>query len=83
MLTADSAWELRQTLYELDEHLAKYPHSPEARLLKDQMVVAMERAKRYERPLSRAATPRISWLVCVIIVAILGFLIYLALAKLS
>jgi hypothetical protein len=33
MLTAVSSWELRQTVYELDEHLAKYPHSPEARLL--------------------------------------------------
>ncbi|MDQ3831726.1 MAG: hypothetical protein M3361_21010, partial [Candidatus Tectomicrobia bacterium] len=77
MLTAVSSWELRQTVYELDEHLAKYPHSPEARLLKDQMVVAMKHAERYERPMAAASPVR--WLVA-IIVAILSFLLlYLAL----
>lgn len=90
MLTADSSWELRQNVYELEEHLAKYPHSPEARLLKDQMVEAMARAEWYERPVpapsatkGMARASRISWLVYAIIVAILCFLIYLALSKLS
>jgi hypothetical protein len=35
MLTAASERELRRTLYEVEAHLAKYPHSPDARLLKD------------------------------------------------
>lgn len=90
MLTADSSWELRQTVYELEEHLAKYPHSPEARLLKDQMVVAMKRAERYEEPTLVESAPAsmrrasgISWLVYAIIGVILCFLIYLALSKLS
>ena len=84
MLTADSSWELRQTVYELDEHLARFPHSPEARLLKDQMVVALRRAEQYERP-EQAAEPVLAyraspvrWLVY----AIIGFLIYWALSKL-
>jgi hypothetical protein len=89
MLTADSSWALRHTVYELDEHLAKYPHSPEARLLKDQMVVAMKRAEQDERPTEKAAQREMAsraspfrWLVYAIIAAILGFLIYLALLKL-
>ncbi|MGH8546750.1 MAG: toll/interleukin-1 receptor domain-containing protein, partial [Gammaproteobacteria bacterium] len=90
MLTADSSWGLRQTVYELDEHLAKYPHSPEARLLKDQMVVAMKRAERYEDRAASVGAPAkmayraspVRWLAYAIIVAILGFLIYLALSKL-
>lgn len=86
MLTADSSWELRQTVYELDEHLARYPHSPEARLLKDQMVVALRRAEQYERryemPMAKAAPPSpVRWLVYAIIIAILGFLIYGALSR--
>lgn len=85
MLTADSSWELRQIVYELDEHLARYPHSPEARLLKDQMVVALRRAEQYERPMpmEKAAPPApVRWLVYAIIIAILGFLIYGALSRL-
>jgi hypothetical protein len=91
MLSAYSSRELRQTVYQLDEHLAKYPHSPEARLLKDQMVVAMKRAERYEMPDLAAPAPNVMasrfsplrWLMYAVIGAILGFLIYLALSKLS
>ena len=85
MLTADSSRQLRQSVYELDEHLAIYPHSPEARLLKDQMVFAMQRAERYERPAPCAAPPdrmyyrrsSLRWLFYVLIGGLLGFLAYL------
>ena len=45
MLLAKTSFELRQTAYELDEHLARYPHSPEARILKDLVVASIERDK--------------------------------------
>src|SRR5262245_50671331 len=44
--------ELRELLYELEAYLAKQPHSPEARLLKDQMQVAMRRSEDMEHPSS-------------------------------
>ena len=43
MLLAKTSLELRRTAYELDEHLARYPHSPEARILKDLVVASIER----------------------------------------
>jgi len=86
MLMADSSWGLRQAVYELDEHLAKYPHSPEARLLKDQMVVAMEEVERQHKrrpeptlsPEMADRTSPVRWLVYAILVAIVSFLIYFA-----
>jgi len=50
MLTADSSLELRRFSYELEGHLARYPHSVEARELQDQLKTALRRAERYERP---------------------------------
>jgi hypothetical protein len=50
MLISSSAWDLREHLYELEAHMATYPHSPEARLLKDKMQAAMRRAEEMERP---------------------------------
>ena len=54
MITADSAFELRRILYELEDYLAKYPHSPEARLLQHRLQEALRRAESLERP---APTP--------------------------
>lgn len=48
MLLADSSWELRRTLYELEEYMARYPHSPDARILKDRIVAGMRRAESRE-----------------------------------
>ena len=48
LLLANSGREIRQSMYELDEHLARYPHSPDARMLKDQMSSAMERTRNHE-----------------------------------
>lgn len=77
MLTADSARQLRQSVYELDEHLAIYPHSPEARLLKDQMVHAMRRAEEYERPKPRSyRKSSYRWLLYILALMLLGFLAY-------
>ncbi len=91
MLTADSSWELRHTVFELEEHLAKYPHSPEARLLKEQILSALASAEKYERPLARSRMAKsappmayvspVSWLAYAIIFVILGFLIYWFLSK--
>lgn len=39
MLIAKTAWELKKVLYELEEYIAKYPHSPDARLLKDKIEI--------------------------------------------
>lgn len=58
MLVAESSWELRQTLYELEVYLAKYPHLPNARLLKGRMQTAVQRAKAMERP------PESLYLIC-------------------
>ncbi|MFM7653503.1 MAG: hypothetical protein ACKO5M_11400, partial [Vulcanococcus sp.] len=45
MLLAKSEFELRYTAYELNEHLARYPHSPEAKMLKDIVAASIERNK--------------------------------------
>ena len=50
MLTANSSWELRRTLYELEEYMARYPHSPEARVLKHRIEEGMRRAEIMEMP---------------------------------
>lgn len=55
MMLSPSSWDLRQALYELEAYLAKYPHSPEARVLKDNMQAAMRRAREMERP--KASSP--------------------------
>jgi hypothetical protein len=52
MLIARTPRELRETQYELDAYLAKSPHSPEARLLKDTMQAATRRAERMDERLS-------------------------------
>lgn len=53
MLAASNSRELRQTLYEAEGYLAKYPHSAEARLFKDSIQIAMRRAEEIERPRAR------------------------------
>lgn len=55
MLTANSSWELRRTLYELEEYMARYPHSPEARILKHRIEEGMQRAEMMERPMASSA----------------------------
>jgi TIR domain len=50
MLTAKSSLELRRTLYVLEEYMARYPHSPEARILKHRIEEGMRIAERMERP---------------------------------
>ncbi|MET0071641.1 MAG: toll/interleukin-1 receptor domain-containing protein [Candidatus Thiodiazotropha sp.] len=57
MLLADSSWELRKVLYELEQYMARYPHSPDARILKDRIVAGMQRAERMETP-TAAAPPK-------------------------
>jgi hypothetical protein len=54
MLLSKSAWNLRESLYELEAYLAKHPHSPEARLLKDRMQYAIRTAEMRERPMASA-----------------------------
>src|SRR5262245_13722613 len=44
MLLSPSEWELRKALYEFDAHLAKFPHSTEARLLRQQIEDALKYA---------------------------------------
>jgi hypothetical protein len=48
VLTAESAWELRRVLYELEAYLVQRPHSVEGRLLKDRIQAAIKRAERAE-----------------------------------
>lgn len=57
MLMARSSWDLRSTLYELEEYMAKYPHSPKARMLRDRVEAGMDRAKDMEPPAREAAAP--------------------------
>lgn len=60
MLTAKSSRELRRSSYELEGHLARYPHSVEARELQDQLGMALRRAERYESPPAMSAPPMAS-----------------------
>jgi hypothetical protein len=53
MIISDSSWQLRETFYELEAYLAKYPHSPQARMLKNTMHAALLRAEAMERPVPR------------------------------
>jgi hypothetical protein len=48
MLLSLSEWELQRLIYQLEAHLAVYPHSPDARLLENTMRAAMRRARRME-----------------------------------
>ena len=89
MLTSHSSRDLRRSTYELEAHLARYPHSVEARELNDQLKVALLRAEAYESPgagaprrsappmqYARSAGGPIRWLVAVIAI---GGLVYAAL----
>lgn len=58
MLTAPTSRELRHYLYELEEYLALYPNSPSARMFRDELVSAMERAERMEAPEDRTLPKR-------------------------
>jgi hypothetical protein len=78
MLISSSAWDLREQPYKLEAHMATYPHSPEARLLKDKMQAAMRRAEETERPTMSApqamrAPSLLRWLV---VLGTLGAMIY-------
>ena len=55
LLSAESAWELRGILYEVEAYLARHPHSVEGRMLKDRIELAVRRADAMERP--RAEMP--------------------------
>nr|VFK17806.1 MAG: PEGA domain-containing protein [Candidatus Kentron sp. LPFa] len=61
VLTARSPGELRRLLYEFDEYMVKYPHSPEARMLKDNIEKAIQREERaveMPTPLRKPASPK-------------------------
>jgi sulfur relay (sulfurtransferase) DsrC/TusE family protein len=73
-LTATSHHQLKFTLYELEEYMEKYPHSPEARMLKDRIETAMLRSEpvsgpakiEYRRIVSRVGLfPKI--VICILI----------------
>jgi hypothetical protein len=57
LLVAPSSWELRRTLYELEEYLADHPHSVEGRLLKDRVQTAIQRMEAMEAPARRCSVP--------------------------
>lgn len=89
MLSADSSWELRKILYESEEYLAKYPHSPGARLFKDNVSAAMRRAEEMEQPAAYDRAPPasmappsrrvsiIDWLIRIAAAAGAGYILYL------
>jgi hypothetical protein len=87
MLTSASSRELRRSMYELESHLARYPHSVEGKQLKDQLQLALRRAEAYERPLGASIpspapmehprSPRPTWWL--IPIAVAGAIIYAAL----
>lgn len=77
MLTAPTSRELRYAVYELDEHLALYPNSPQARMFKDELVSAMERAEWMEpAPAPCLSAPRLGWFLYVVAAALIAILAY-------
>ena len=78
VLTARSPGELSKILYELEEYLAKHPHSPEPRMLKDSIEEAMQREEsrpseiRYRRRASPMLAIHPSWVgaVSAVIIAV-------------
>lgn len=54
MLEAHSAWELREVLFRADEFLSRYPNYPEARLMRERVLRALE----YEEHSMMGAGPR-------------------------
>jgi hypothetical protein len=80
MLLSRSAGDLRAQLYELEAHMATYPHSPEARLLKDAMQAAIRHAEDVERPRAQAQLPSerntLRWIV---VLGTLGAVVYVLL----
>jgi TIR domain len=79
MLVARTSGELRQLLYELEAYLANYPHSPEARLLKDKMQAAMRREEAMESPRASVPAeraPALSPLRWLIVLAALAVILY-------
>jgi hypothetical protein len=56
MFVANSAQELQRIIYKLEDYIVKYPHSTDARLLKDEINVAIRRTVAGLGPLS--AKPR-------------------------
>jgi hypothetical protein len=76
MLISKSASDLRSGLYEMEAYLSLYPHSPEARLLKDRMEFALQVAE--DRELPRASAPmeyrRLSAMRPILWILILGSL---------
>ncbi len=58
MLSANSSRELRATLYEAEQYLARYPQSPQARLLQDTLREAMSRAEAMEQQRARRDSRR-------------------------
>jgi hypothetical protein len=85
MLTAGSSRELRRVGYEVEGHLARYPHSVEARELQDQLTTALHRAERYEHPPAmsapaprqRSSAPSFLFIGIVVVIIVYGVLRYL------
>jgi tetratricopeptide (TPR) repeat protein len=82
MLSAKTPWELRQVLYELEEQMATRHQWPEARLLKDQLIQAIQPAAQ-KRPLpSMPSGPhpsRVIWRSWQLVLALAILLLALAL----
>ena len=80
MLTASTSRELRHALYELDEHLAAYPKSPQARMFKDELVSAVQRAEWMELPKAAEAPARKRGVGCLpfaLAAAVIAAIVYL------
>jgi len=86
MLTAPTSRELRHSFYELEEHLALYPNSPQARMFKDELVSAMERAEWMEPsreiklPMALPAPMRgvgcLAYVVAVVVIAVIVYILF-------
>jgi hypothetical protein len=78
MLVARSSRDLRGALYELEAYLARYPHSPDARMLRDELSDAAQSEARMHRldldPSPRArsgATSAVDWIVALALLLLL------------
>lgn len=81
VLTASSSRDLRRASYEVEGHLARYPHSVEARELQDQIETALRRAAPYAHPRPQSAPPPArsgsgqGLLIVGVVVAIIGYVV--------
>jgi hypothetical protein len=88
MFIASSRWEVKETLYKVDEFLSRYPNHYEARLLRDQIEAALSYEKamaggiqmEYGAPSAYKASSRRSilrWIIAFGFIALVIALLYL------